>query len=112
MELKARTRRRIGDGLEQAITEHVTRLTTVPYVKRISVVEDEKGATLWVITKAPPFDYLSQKPLLDAHFEILESSPDNALIDLRIINLSEFSPKENPDRYIPPEAKSLWERLE
>ncbi len=75
--------------------------------KKILIVEDEEGFTIWTIIEAEPFDDSQRKPIYQAQINILRQMEEGIPIDFRILNISEYKQIED---IIPSSAKIYWQR--
>ena len=110
MEVKAKPEKRATAGVKAAIKEYVDKVTTLPQVKEVLVARDEEGATIWTVIEAPPFEFSSEEPIYEAELEVLRDSPDDVLLDVRVLNVAELPGREGVAEFIPAQARLVWRR--
>ena len=87
------------------------RLRDVEIVKEVRFTYEVHGVTGWVITKGPRLDFPSEKPVHEALGDVLafQNAP---IFDFRIVNLNELPEDNQPENGIPPQAETLWKRVD
>ncbi len=110
MEVKAKPEKPTVASIKHAVNEFVARVARLTQVKEIRLARDEDGATIWTVIEAPPFELLSEEPIYEAELEVLRDSPDDVLVDVRVLNITELPAGEGVEKFLPAEAKLIWHR--
>lgn len=97
-------------SVEELCQDYLNMANTIEIVKRILIIEDEEGFTIWTVIEAEPFDDSQRKPIYQAQINMLRQIEEDIPIDFHILNISEYSSLEGLQDIIPPNAKIIWQR--
>jgi len=79
-------------------------------VRKILLVRDEEGTTVWTVIEAAPFEDSLRVPIYEAQFEALRSAQEGALLDFYVLNTKELTEGQDPEGILPEDARVLLER--
>lgn len=108
--VRSKTKSRGGAIATKPLQDYIGRLAGIPSVEKVLLSEHEEGLTVWTIIDAPPFEDSVRAPIYEAELEALRGCPEETMIDLHVLNLSEYAGEGGISAAIPSDARVIWHR--